>query len=297
MRITKRNLKLLNAVLLCAFLATLVAVGVPLVAGKDVARTAAGGSLQSLPGGGSSMQEWVRNPDTEGTLAMIVGRNLFDADLIVPPPPPPVNLQPLPWQLVGVTILPKEPVAIIRDMPKKAEYMVRVGDEVEGYFGVRVVQITLNPPSLTYNRPLVGDVVLTMAAANPPGQQNGKTGWSKAIDSVAAGQAYLVKLPALGEQIGDVRAYLEALELEQNMEGTQPNGLRLASLQEDSFLYAAGLRQGDIVRTVNGKGITDRESALAMLAEAAKASNIRLGIVRNRRVQTLSYTLLPQGGR
>jgi general secretion pathway protein C len=81
------------------------------------------------------------------------------------------------------------------------------------------------------------------------------------------------------------------------MEGTQPNGLRIASLQEDSFLYAAGLRQGDIIKTVNGKQITDKESALALLAEAAQASDVRIGIVRNRRAQTLSYALLLQGVR
>lgn len=297
MWITKRNLKLLNAVLFCAFLATLVAVGVPLVAGKDLAMTVAKGSLQLPLRGGSFVQQWGENPDREATLAAIVRRNLFDADLIPPPPPQQVNLQPLLWQLIGVTMINSERVAIIRDTPKKAEYVVREGDEVQGYFGVRVVQITLNPPSLTYNRPLVGDVVLAMSAANQLGEQEEKRGWSEVIASVAAGQVYAVKLPALGERIGDARAYLEALELEQNMEGTQPNGLRIASLQEDSFLYAAGLRQGDIIKTINGNGITDKDSAMAMLAEAAKASNIRVGIVRNRRVQTLSYTLVPQGVR
>ena len=297
MWMTKRNLKVLNAMLFCAFLATLVAVGVPLVAGRDLAITHGRSSVQSLLRGGPSGHEWVQNPDREATLARIVGRNLFDADLTPPPPPPSVNLPPLPWQLVGVTILPKEPAAIIRDMQKKAEYIVRVGDEVEGHFGVRVVQITLNPPSLTYNRPLVGDVVLTMSAANPPGERDAKMRWSEVIDTMVAGQTYAVKLSALGERIGDVRAYLQTLELEQNMEGTQPNGLRIVSLQEDSFLYAAGLRQGDIIKTVNGNGITDENSALALLAEAAQASNIRVGIVRNRRAQTLSYALLLQGVR
>ena len=297
MWITKRNLKVLNAVLFCAFLATLVVVGVPLVAGRDLAMTVAKGSLQSLLGGGFSVQEWRDNPDTEGTLARIVGRNLFDAHLRPPPPPPPVNLPPLFWQLIGVTMINSERVAIIRDTPKKAEYVLREGDEVEGHFGVRVMRITLNPPSLTYNRPLVGDVLLTMSAANQLAEQEEKMGWSEVIASVAAGQAYAVKLSALGERISDVRAYLDALELEQNMEGTQPNGLRIASLQEDSFLYAAGLRQGDSIKTVNGNGITDENSALAMLAEAAKVSNIRVGIVRNRRVQTLLYTLVQERAR
>jgi hypothetical protein len=297
MRITKRNLKTVNGVLFCAFLATLVAVGLPLVAGRDAAMTGAKRSLQSLSGGGSSVQEWVQNPDRDGALARIVGRNLFDAHLIDPPSSPPLNLPPLPWQLVGVTILPNEPVAIIRDMQKKAEYIVRVGEEVEGYFGVRVVQITLTPPSLTYNRPLVGDVVLTMAAANQAGGRDAKRGWAEVIRNEAGGQVYLVKLSALGEQIGDLRTYLETLELNPNMEGTQPNGLRIASLQENSFLYAAGLRQGDVIRTVNGKQITDKDSALALLAEAAKVSNIRVGIVRNRRVQTLSYTLIQERAR
>lgn len=297
MWITRRNLKVLNAVLFCAFLATLVAVGIPLVAGRDAIMTGAKGSPESLSGGGFSVQEWSQNPDKKAALARILQRNLFDARLRPPPQPPPVKLPPLFWQLVGVTILPNGPVAIIRDVPKKAEYVLREGDEVEGYFGVRVVQITLNPPSLTYNRPLVGNVTLTMPSADPSGKDDGNRGWPEVIASVISGQTYAVKLSALGKRIGDVSAYMETLPIEESMEGTQPNGLRIASLHEDSFLYAAGLRQGDLIKTVNGKRVTDKDSALALLAGAAQASTVHIGIVRNRRAQTLSYALLLQGVR
>jgi S1-C subfamily serine protease len=81
---------------------------------------------------------------------------------------------------------------------------------------------------------------------------------------------------------------------EPNMEGTRSSGLKITSLSNDNLLYMAGLRQGDIIKAINGSPITDQASVLAQLAEAAKGFNVQLQVERGRTSQTMFYTLLKQ---
>lgn len=205
----------------------------------------------------------------------------------VPPPPP------LQFEVVGATAISGRYAAIIRDRSKRFgrgfhEYILREGDEVPGYFGVRVISITPDPPTVKLLRPGVGVVELRM------GQQVEKkpTGWKNVVRPVRKGSTYLVKFKELKQRIPSAEKYCKNLGLEQVTEGGEPKGLRITSLPRDSFLYAAGLKQGDVIETVNGKVIGDEASALELLKTAEKGFNVRVGINRDRTKRTLIYTLL-----
>ena len=236
----------------------------------------------------------------ERRLTRIVDGDIFDAHRLqetkaeVPPPPPPLG-----WVLVGVTSIRGEPAAIIRDMEMRTrtghrEYVVREGDEVEGYFGVRITSIGINPPSVTYNRPGVGDETLTMetTATGTPGST--KDQWAETIRAVRVGHTYVVKLPELQVRVGSVEAYMGTFGSEPNMEGTRSSGLKITSLANDNLLYVAGLREGDTIKAINGMPVTDQASTLAQLAEAAKGLNVQLQVERARTSRTMFYTLLKQ---
>jgi HEAT repeat protein len=76
------------------------------------------------------------------------------------------------------------------------------------------------------------------------------------------------------------------------MDGTKADGLSITELPPDNFLYAAGLREGDVVQTVNGALITDEASALEVLRSAAKGFSIQLGTVRGGKSRKLFYALV-----
>lgn len=204
------------------------------------------------------------------------------------PPPPPLQLE-----VVGVTAMSKGYAAVIRDRSKRSgrgfhEYILREGDEVPGYFGVRVIRITPDPPTVKLLRPGVGIEELRM------GQHVEKKprGWENVVRPVRKGSTYLVKFKELKERIPSAEKYCKALGLEQVAEGGERKGLRITSLPRDNFLYAAGLEQGDVIKTVNGKVIGDEASALELLKTAEKGFNIQVGISRDRKKRTLIYTLL-----
>jgi hypothetical protein len=204
------------------------------------------------------------------------------------PPPPPLQLE-----VVGVTAMSRGYAAVIRDRSKRFgrgfhEYILREGDEVPGYFGVTVISITPDPPTVKLLRAGVGIEELRM------GQQTEKklTGWADVVRPVREGYTYLIKLEKLKQRIPSAEKYCEALGLEQLTEGGEPKGLRIPSLPRDSFLHAAGLQQGDIIETVSGNQIADEASALELLKTASKGFSVQVRITRDRTKRTFVYTLL-----
>jgi type II secretory pathway component PulC len=295
---TKKNVTIANLVLAAVFLVTLVAVAIPFLKSEPAPSPSFESRLAARREAVARERKETGTPvNTEQILARVADRDLFDAHLIaekpveIPPPPP------LQWELAGVTSIRGEPIAVIRDRAKRTpsgqtEYMVHEGDEVEGYFGVRIMSISINPPSVTYNRPGVGDETLTMGTTTGAAGQPEKDQWAEVIRAVRAGHTYVVKLPELQQKVGSAEAYMGTFGFEPNMEGTRPDGLKITSLDRSNLLYEAGLRPGDIVKTINGNSIGDQTSLLDNLAEAAKGFNIQVGIQRGRATQTIFYTLL-----
>lgn len=292
---TKKNITIANLVLAGVFVITLVAVAIPFLKSEPLAYESRITTRRAAVEPKEEETSTVVN--REERLAHIVDRDLFDAHLVVEktqeiPPPPPLR-----WELVGATRIRGEPVAFIRDKSKRTktgqmEYMVREGDEVKGYFGVRITGISLNPASVTYNRPGVGDETLTMGTASTAASGAQKDQWAEVIRAVRAGHTYVVKLPVLQKKVGSVEAYMGTFGFEPNMEGTRATGLKITSLDKNNLLYIAGLRPGDIIKTINGNSISDQTSLLNQLAEAAKGFNVQVGIVRGRMSRTMFYTLL-----
>jgi type II secretory pathway component PulC len=298
-RLTKKNITILNLILFGLLLITLAAVAVPYLKSERIEPTSQG-TREPASTGIAESEAPLSDARREEQLARVIDRDIFrdprlvqEKPVVITPPPP------LQWTLVGVTSINREPVAIIRDMKVRTptgqqEHMVREGDEVEGYFGVRITSIGINPPSVTYNRPGVGDETLTMetTATGAPGSTRDQ--WAETIRAVREGHTYVVKLPELQIRVGSVEAYMGTFGSEPNMEGTRSSGLKITSLSNDNLLYMAGLRQGDIIKAINGSPITDQASVLAQLAEAAKGFNVQLQVERGRTSQTMFYTLLKQ---
>ena len=322
--ITKRNITILNMVLLAVFAVTLIAVAVPYVK-KDSSvisfstsenrRTRVSSptprqdtyacpthraQTSNLPGKcpecGSTLEKLV-------LFAAISNRNLFDAHLKPPPPPVVVNVPPLKWELAGVTRINRKAVAVIRDKARRTrtgyqEYMVREGEEVPNYFGVKILSITDQPPSVTYNRPGIGDETLRMGdlTATPTKDPAGQwAGVIRVVTSTASrGATFVVKLPELQERVGSIDACIASLGVVPNMEGTRSTGLKIGSLPKENFLYAAGLRAGDVIKSINGVDTLDKLAAMDQLRAAGKRFSVSVVIERARTNRTLVYTLLKE---
>jgi hypothetical protein len=230
--------------------------------------------------------------------AAIVKRSLFfDASLRPPPkvdvPTPP----PLQLELVGVTKMADGYVAVIRDKTKRqgrgfAEHIVGAGDELPGYFGVEILSVTPNPPTVKYERAGVGTETLEMGVTTTAGAGPKKDLWADIIRPVRKDYTYLVKYKELQARNLTVEGVRQTFGLEPVVEGTRVTGLKITDLPRENLLYAAGLKKGDVIETINNKRVTDEASAIEQLKASANGFSIQLGIIRARNKRTLIYTLL-----
>jgi hypothetical protein len=320
--VTKRNVTILNLALLGIFLITLVAVGVtffgddpkPSLYAEEQLEVRAEAPPPVLEAE-KSVYACPRHPEETSAspgkcsqcdtplkaadrYASIVPRNLFfdpslrPPKIVTPPPLPPLQLE-----LVGVTKYPEGYVAIIRDKSKRIgrgfqEYIVREQQELPNHFGVTVASISPEPPVVKLDRAGVGVEELRMgegtgSAATAQAQQ-----WDEVVRPVRKDYTYLVKYKELQARNLNIEGYRGTFGLEPVTEGTRVTGLQITSLPRDNFLYAAGLKQGDVIETINGKAITGEDSAIEHLTNAAKGFSVQLGITRGRSKRTLIYTLL-----
>ncbi|NQT83097.1 hypothetical protein HQ563_08740 [bacterium] len=319
--ITKRNITILNLVLLGVFLITLIAVGIPFVKKEptpSLYSTKPRSKPRENPQPSEPQEIYVcsRHPEETSNspgkcpqcdselkkldrFAAIVKTDLFNAHLrppkeVVIPAPPPLKLE-----LVGVTKMPDGYVAIIRDKSKRVgrgfkEPMVRVGEELPGYFGVTIVSIDPGPPALVkYERAGVGTEELKMGETSLAATGPQKDQWAEIIRPVRKDYTYVVKYQELQGRIPSAEDYRGTFGLEPITEGTLVKGLKITSLPRDNLLYAAGLRQGDAIESINGTPINDEASAFNLLrSAAANGFSIQLGITRGRTKRTIVYTLL-----
>ncbi len=321
--ITKRSITILNLALLAVFLITLGVVAIPFVK-KEPRPTLFSDTPRRSPREPVAVPEaqetytCPKHPDVTSTspgkcpqcgseletvnrYAAIVKRDLFydpalrPTKVVVAPAPPPLQ-----WVLVGVTEVNREYVAIIRDKAKRvlggfAEYDVREGDqEVGDYFGVTILNITPDPPSVTYERAGVGVQELKMGEPGAMAAGAEQEEWADVIIPVRAGYMYGVKYSELQRRIPSAEAYRESsgIGLEPNREGARITGVKITTLPHGNLLYTAGLRQGDVIESINGAPITDEAAAFAQLqSSAAKGFTIDLVIGRGTIKRKMVYTL------
>lgn len=76
-----------------------------------------------------------------------------------------------------------------------------------------------------------------------------------------------------------------------HFEGGQSIGFRLFAIRRGSLFDRIGLKNGDIIRSINGTEMTDPSKAMALLQELRDANNLDVEITRNQQPQKLTYSI------
>ena len=76
-----------------------------------------------------------------------------------------------------------------------------------------------------------------------------------------------------------------------HFEGGQSIGFRLFAIRRGSLFDRIGLKNGDIIRSINGNEMTDPSKAMALLQELRESNNLDVDITRNQQPQKLTYRI------
>lgn len=76
-----------------------------------------------------------------------------------------------------------------------------------------------------------------------------------------------------------------------HFEGGQSIGFRLFAIRRGSLFDRIGLKNGDIIRSINGNEMTDPSKAMALLQELRDSNNLDVEITRNQQPQKLTYSI------
>ena len=231
--------------------------------------------------------------------ALIDKRDIFNS--VKPPEPtpaiePPV-VSPLKLKLWGVALHENARLSysIIEDLGAHKQGVYGIDASVPG--GATVKNIEWDKVVLNRNgkdeilelasKPLVGGTkpaaAAPVAAASPPPAGGGiqATGENEFLVPRAEVDSALENMSQLFTQIRAVPHF----------EGGQSIGFRLFAIRRGSLFDKIGLKNGDIITSINGSQMNDPSRAVALLQELRDANDLSVDIIRNQQQQKISYNI------
>jgi general secretion pathway protein C len=256
--------------------------------------------------------------------AVIQERNLFGGRgrATAPPPPraaapakPPTS-QPINLKLVGTVVGSGDHTyAVIEDLGTKKQELYRLGDLIKE---AKLVEIARNrvvlehrgrreellsfekpdaappPPS---GPPARGGGIVRQLEPPPPVQEAREEEPQDEPEDVVADveqvgeNLWRLSRDGLVEQLENLGQFMKEARLTPHFTAGQPDGFMLSSLPPNSLLARMGLRNGDIMKGVNGQTFTSLEDVLQIYQQLQTEPVLQLEIVRGNRPQTLTYEI------
>lgn len=253
-------------------------------AGPGPDKTAASGNAAPMPAGGPGKN------DRAGEQA-IVARNLFRVLTDAPKTglsddtrtaAPVLEKTQLRLALWG-TVAGPDPAdcwAVIEDQSKRRQALYRVGDQVKG---ASIKSISRHRVILTLN----GKDQVLEAQTKTTGQhlKAAPIDLSRAMATAAASP---VKLSVAGE-LKPPEDLIRAMKTRPYLKNGKPAGLLLYGVRPNSGITALGLRNGDIIQTINGMPVAGPEDLSMAAGGLSSSPDLRISLMRRGRSQEVVY--------
>jgi general secretion pathway protein C len=213
--------------------------------------------------------------------------------------PEPVKITDLRLKLWGVALRGGEnSYCIIEEEKLRQQGVYKVGAEVPG--GAIVKSVEWDQVVLTVGG---NDEILRLEDGMTGGTRTAPARFNPAvgIGSTASAPVQGVEVISDTEYIVDRKEVDNALENMSQLftqiravphfEGGEATGFRLFAIRRGSLFDKIGLKNGDIIRNVNGQVMNDPTRALALLEQMRDARDLSVAVTRNRKDQTINYTV------
>jgi general secretion pathway protein C len=169
--------------------------------------------------------------------------------------------------------------AVILDNEGGQQEMVTIGSHVKG---ARVVRIFKDKVVLNLNGK---DELLLMDMEERPEQASAA---SMARGS-SRGQVvtYNISRNVVQESLNNLASVMSQARVEPHIQEGKPEGFRVSQIQSGSLLSSMGFRNGDVIKSVNGRDISTTEDAMRLYDTMKGSSFFQVGILRDNRPQTI----------
>lgn len=229
---------------------------------------------------------------------------------LAPPPRPAVKMVQkikLNLQLTGVVYAGQNSVAFIVVKPGAAQEIFHVGDEIlTGIVLLRVgldsiyvsvqgqeQQILLNFSTL--NTPLLGTVPAQQNPVNLQPQPRGGGRFSAAQPRMQQGTPQrinrLLSRTMLNKELQDFSKLLMQARVLPHLQDGKPDGFMISNISAGSLYQRIGLKDGDIIKMVNGVPIRSMEQAMGLYQQLRNAAQIEMSLLRQGQLQHIQFDI------
>ncbi len=92
-------------------------------------------------------------------------------------------------------------------------------------------------------------------------------------------------------QVPGMEVFLEKIEVAPYIINGQQEGLSITGLDDLSMAGYFGLKNGDVIQTINGQMLTDKQKAFQVLKKARSQSSLNFQLLRNQHKMDLSFEI------
>lgn len=113
------------------------------------------------------------------------------------------------------------------------------------------------------------------------------TAVSNPVGNASGGQNFTLARAVIDKHLRDPQAFQNSAQIVPNPGG----GFMVRELQPNSLYAQYGLKQGDVIRSVNGSPLNTPSDVMQAYQQLSNQSNVQIDIVRGGQPETLNYSL------
>jgi len=185
---------------------------------------------------------------------------------------------------------PRIAQAVIRDREKKTADIYRIDDEVAGARIVRIERnrVVLQRENQTY--------VLTGKSSYDTAEESNRPAGSGGDPRKTAGPVETASVPEdiEPEKNSQAQAFeniLNVAKIEPFIENGQVKGLRIDGVEQEPMAQFLGLKNGDVITTINGQLLTDKQKAFQVYKKVRSQPQLDMELLRDKKTKQISLAL------
>lgn len=194
-----------------------------------------------------------------------------------------LSLASLNCTLVGTIVYEgKTSWAIIKDNESGKEDKYREGDEIKG---AEIVMILRNKVVLNID----GEnalLIMGIEKIRAENQISEEKGSATNTDDV---ETYQVSKEFVTKSVNNVAEIMASVRIKPHFENKRPAGFKISNIRQDSILKSMGFKDGDIIKSVNGKEIRTAEDVMSLYNTLKDSRFFGIGVIRDNQPKTLNF--------